>query len=250
VDFDIQNHARANLLGSELHERVGRFICRFDPDSDNMYFNYAIPDDDTDPTADELDELAAAFVTRDRKPRFEFLPSRSPKLADVLSAAGYTLHHRGRLMACGAGQVLDPPVPDGLSILDAADEDAFYAAASVQHPAFDDEIPTREVATRTATRLMARGGRLAVAVTGDGLTVGAGQTSAPIEGIVEIGGIATAPEYRRRGIASAVTAYLTRTLHESGVRTVWLDPADAGAGRAYGKAGFQVVGEIFHMVRE
>ncbi|HEY1174620.1 MAG TPA: GNAT family N-acetyltransferase [Phytomonospora sp.] len=248
MDLDIQNHARANVLGSEYAERVGPFVCRFDPDSDNIFLNYAIPDDGTDPTAAQLDELEAAFAAKGRKPRFEFLPTRSPKLADVLSARGYDLHHRGLLMSCGAGDVLDPPLPAGVSIVEATDADMFYAAATVQHPAFNDEIPAREVVVRNHERLLARGGRLAVAVTGDGLAVAAGQTGAPIDGIVEVAGIATAEAFRRRGIAAAMTAYLTRKAHESGVRTAWLDPADAGAGRAYGKAGFVTVGESYNMV--
>ncbi|MEV0647769.1 GNAT family N-acetyltransferase [Phytomonospora sp. NPDC050363] len=248
MDIDIQNHARANILGSGLSTRVGRFVCRFDPDSDNLFLNYAIPDEDTDPTDAELDELAEAFAAKGRVPRFEFLPTRSPKLADALRAKGYREQHRGRLMACAPGEVADLPLPAGLSILDATDEESFVGAAAVQHPAFDDEIPPRDVVIRSHTRSLERGGLLAVAVLDSGEIVGAGQTGPAIDAISEIGGIAVAPAYRRQGIAAALTAHLTRALHANGVRTAWLDPADDGAGRAYEKAGYRVVGEILHMV--
>ena len=250
MDTHIQNHARANILRTGLTTRVGRFLCHFDPDNDLRFLNYAIPDDGIDPTPAELDELAAVFAARERMPRFEFLPTRSPRLAGTLERHGYAVEHRGKLMACDAEHVLAPPVPAGVSIVDAVDEESWYAAAAVQHAAFEDDLPSREVVLSTRRRRVERGGRLAVAIAEGAGIVGVGEIGGPIDGITEVAGIAVAPGFRRRGIASALTAYLTRTAIENGVTTCWLDPADDGAGAAYARAGYRVVGEMLHMSRE
>jgi len=51
--------------------RVGRFTLKLNPGSANPYLNYAVPDDDLEPSSAEIDELVEAFKERDRRPRLE-----------------------------------------------------------------------------------------------------------------------------------------------------------------------------------
>ncbi|GLZ77300.1 hypothetical protein Afil01_21070 [Actinorhabdospora filicis] len=246
MDKSIQDYTRANVAQGGLGVNVGPFLCRFDPDSAIPGLNYAIPADGAAPTAGELGELHAAFAERGRTPRFEFVPSRSPRLAAILEEHGYTVSHRGRIMATEA--VLDVPAPEGVTIVDALDEDAWYGAAAVQFPAFGEAVPGREGAISWKRRSVSRGGAVAVALV-DGEYAGAGEYTPPIGGVCEVAGIAVGEKWRRRGIASAITAHLTRRALGEGVRTAWLDPADEGAQRVYARAGYVYVGESLHMTR-
>ena len=65
-----------------------------------------------------------------------------------------------------------------------------------------------------------------------------GVATVPGDGVTEIGGIGVLESHRRRGIAAAITAGLTRAAHAAGTTTVWLTPGDDGAHRVYARAGF------------
>ena len=58
---------------------------------------------------------------------------------------------------------------------------------------------------------------------------------------MELGGIATLPAYRRRGLAGAVTARLAEEAFARGIAGVFLTPGDDGAERVYANAGFAPV---------
>lgn len=246
MDAMIQDYARNNVSGGGLGVTVGSFLCRFDPHTAVGGLNYAIPSDGSAPTTAELDELHAAFAARDRVPRFEFVPGRSPELAAILTAHGYTVSHRGRVMA--TDRVVEVPLPDGVSIVDCVDEDAWCGVGSVQFPAFGEEIPPRESVIAGKRRAVGRGS-VVVAALVDGEYAGAGEYTPPIGGVCEVAGIAVGEKWRRRGIASAITAHLTRRAFLDGVRTAWLDPADEGAQKVYRRAGYEFVGESLHMTR-
>jgi predicted GNAT family acetyltransferase len=66
----------------------------------------------------------------------------------------------------------------------------------------------------------------------------------PIEGITELVGIATVPEFRRRGVATAVTAHVLQTAFAAGVDVACLSASDAEAGRIYRRVGFRPLGVV------
>jgi predicted GNAT family acetyltransferase len=72
-----------------------------------------------------------------------------------------------------------------------------------------------------------------------GQPVSAAAFTAPIDGLIELVGIATLPDFRRRGIATALTDYALRVAFASGVELACLSAADANAGRVYERVGFR-----------
>jgi ribosomal protein S18 acetylase RimI-like enzyme len=82
-----------------------------------------------------------------------------------------------------------------------------------------------------------------------GAIVGAGTAMPPIDGISELTGIGVRPDFRRRGIAGALTARLTREAFDKGVTLVWLTPGGKEAERIYARAGFTAVSEALHTSR-
>ncbi|WP_329040100.1 GNAT family N-acetyltransferase [Streptomyces sp. NBC_00178] len=242
MDTAIQNYARAHTLRSPDHYRVGPFTVRHNPGWELKYANYAMPDQDAEPTAGEIADLVAAFRERDRLPRLEFLPAWAPAVEPALLAAGFTVENRAPVMACPAGGLLAPKPVDGLRVAEPATDAEFTAAAAVQHTGFGGEggPDDGEIAW---LRAAAEGGGVSALATVDGVPAGAGGCSAPVDGIGELAGLAVAGTFRRRGVGAALSAWLTRTAFDRGFDAVWLEPGGPDVERIYAAIGYRRVGE-------
>ncbi|MFF8711926.1 GNAT family N-acetyltransferase [Streptomyces sp. NPDC015184] len=242
MDVDVQTHARTLALRSPDHLRVGPFTVRYNPDWSIKYANYAIPDQDAEPTPGELDALIAVFREHDRLPRLEFLPGWAPVVEPALLAAGFTVENRAPIMACAPDGLLAPkPVAD-LVIGEPATDAEFAAAALVQHHGYGG-TGEPEDGTERWLRTAVRGGGVAALATVDGTPAGAGGCSVPVDGLTELAGLAVAENFRRRGIGAALSAHLTATAFDRGCRVVWLEPGDADVERIYAGIGFRRIGE-------
>ncbi|MFH9616915.1 GNAT family N-acetyltransferase [Streptomyces pratensis] len=242
MDTAIQNYARTLTLRSPDHYRVGPFTVRHNPGWDLKFANYAIPDQDAEPTAQEVTDLVGAFRSRDRLPRLEFLPAWAPAVEPALLAAGFTVENRAPVMACTADGLFTPKPVDGLRIAEPVTADEFAAAAAVQHTGFGGEggPDDGEIAwLRGATA----GGGVSALATVAGLPAGAGGCSAPADGIGELAGLAVAGGFRRRGVGAALSAWLTRTAFDRGFTTVWLEPGGPDVERIYASIGYRRAGE-------
>ena len=68
-----------------------------------------------------------------------------------------------------------------------------------------------------------------------------------VDGTTEVAGIAVLEAYRHRGIAAAITAWLTREAHARGAHTAFLTPGDDGIGTVYARVGYRPAGECVHL---
>jgi ribosomal protein S18 acetylase RimI-like enzyme len=242
----LQAYMRQVLMPRRTVVAVPPFTLFLHPHEDMTFFNYAIPDEPAgDEIQDALIQLRAAFAARARTPRFEFIEEYAPTLAVGLRAAGFVEQGRYPLMVCTPETWRDGPQVPGLSIVrvgaDAPEDDISATIVAQQHgfnPA-DVTLPNeadirdfRESQDRRITML----GRI------DGEPAGAGVAMPPYDQITEIGGVATLVQFRRRGIAAAVTAALTRAAFDAGARIALLTAADTAAGRVYERAGFRTAG--------
>ncbi|MET7444739.1 GNAT family N-acetyltransferase [Streptomyces sp. NPDC005508] len=242
MDTAIQNYARTLTLRSPDHYRVGPFTVRHNPSWELKFANYAIPDQDAEPTARDIADLVAAFRAHDRLPRLEFLPAWAPAVEPALLAAGFTVENRAPVLACTADGLLTPEPVDGLHVAEPVTDDEFTSAAAVQHTGFGGEggPDDGEIAwLRGATE----GGGVSALATVDGLPTGAGGCSVPVDGIGELAGLAVAGTFRRRGVGAALSAWLTRTAFERGFHAVWLEPGGPDVERIYAGIGYRRTGE-------
>ena len=118
--------------------------------------------------------------------------------------------------------------------------DDLCAAAAVQRQAFGDEDgpePPEAEGDRRRARLAAGAGGFLARL--DGVAVAAADFTAPLDGFCELVGIATLPAYRRRGIASALTAKAAAEAFARGVHVAFLGAADECVGRVYERVGFR-----------
>jgi ribosomal protein S18 acetylase RimI-like enzyme len=244
----LQSYLRQSArLGHETIP-VPPFTLFFHPTDNLTYFSYAIPDAPPDGDLREpLDELRAAFAVRGRVPRFEFLFEFAPTLDAALDAAGFLLEARQPFLTC-TRQTWRPAIEiPGLSIERVergADVERARAFLETQRRGFDPHdttaLPAAEV-ERVLGRLKGEIGFLALL---DGQPAGAGMLMSPLDGIAELTGVATLVPFRRRGIATALTAHAVQAAFARGVEVVCLTAEDERAGRVYSRIGFVPAGTM------
>jgi ribosomal protein S18 acetylase RimI-like enzyme len=230
-------------------ERVGPFLATFSPDSTSPYLNYAVPDDGARPSPSDVDALASAYQRRDLLPRVEFLVDTAPDTETALLAAGWSVERRIPVMLCPPGSVSMRSAPAGIELVVPSD-DEFRGMLAAQFEAFGQAADVSDADVVKARGRLQAGGFAVLArdaVTGE--TAGGGVAEAVVNGTSEVAGIGVRPAFRRRGIASAVTAFLTEAVHDAGGRTVFLTPAGVPEQRLYARVGYQAAGAMVHLSR-
>lgn len=232
---------------TQLYEAVSipPFTLFFHPNDSFAHFNYAIPNKiSTVDLSGPLSRLKATFRQRNCTPRFEYIAEFAPNLAETLQQHGFQEESRTLLMTCNADSYQSAPDVPGLTITSLSLESEladFRAVMEVQHQGFnmtkrdrpsdEDVIEFRDWLGKTTFFLA----RL------NGLPVSAGSLMPPVDGLAEVAGIATLPDYRRQGIATKLTDIILKSAFQRGVNLALLTAGDAQAGRVYERVGFQPV---------
>lgn len=238
-DSQIARYLRASAEATPGHATIGPFLARFDTTSANPYLSYAIPDDDADPTSKDVAALIAAFHSRNRKPRLEYIPAAAPKVEAALLAHGFAIEGRYPVMTSSEAGTANAA---GLALMLTQDDDGFAAAAEAGRLAFGGEgIPADSLKD-----MVVRGALLALAKK-DGRIVGTGMATAMQGGVVEIAGIGVIREFRCCGIGAAMAAFVTAEAFARGAKLAWLAPGDGAAERLYQRAGFSRRSEQLHI---
>jgi ribosomal protein S18 acetylase RimI-like enzyme len=238
----------ANAVSAQSRTVIdcGPFRALLDPTSDMIWINYAVPIgaiDDVRATTAALADLRRAFAQHQRRPRFEFNALPWPALPNLLESAGFQLQERHPLMVCTPGSFRRFVAPSvDMRFLTVDEPEATLAATmALQSESFGGpaELPPADQVARLRGQL--RTGTLCYALaTLHGMPAGAGST-APIDGVAEVGGVATSPALRRRGVAASLTSFLAEQLFAAGGTLAWLSAGDAAAQAVYERVGFAVM---------
>ena len=243
-------HAYLRASASERAQRLGPFLLLLDEHDPGRYFNYAVPDDDLDPVPIEIAGLVAAFRDRSRTPRLEYLPAACPALETALLSAGFTVEARVPILTCSPDEAVAGE-PVGVEVRLATEEDEIRQVADVQAEAYGQSVVT-EHDTARLRRVVDSGGLVALAVekTSD-VAVGAGQLGPPhpsdAGGVSELAAVGVRATHRRRGIAGAVAAALTRSAPDAGVTTPFLMTLGEAEERVYQRVGYRREAEMLHI---
>lgn len=224
------------------------FTLFFHPHNPLTFFNYAIPDEAiadkayTGDLTNSLAKLRETFLARGRQPRFEFIEEFAPDLAPALRAAGFVEEERQQGMICLPDTFQPAPGVAGLTITRltrASPVSEVQDFVTVQGHGFnpDNTAPATESEARQFMVDLHQG--MAFLARLNGQPVGAGLYTTPFDGLTEITGLATLKPFRRRGIATALTALAVQTAFEQGVEVVYLTAADERSGRVYERVGFR-----------
>ena len=240
-----EQNANAISARSRTIIDCGPFQALLDPSTDMIWLNYAVPVgaiDDPQATVAALADLRRAFAQHQRRPRFEFNALPWPTLPSLLESAGFQLQERHPLMIC-TPHSFRPFAAPGVAVrfLGSSDPAPTLAAAmALQSESFGGpaELPPADEIERMRDQLRAETLCYAFATLG-GMPAGAG-SSAPIDGVAEVTGVATTPALRRRGVAATLTSFLTEQLFAAGGTLAWLSAGDAAAQSVYERVGFVV----------
>jgi ribosomal protein S18 acetylase RimI-like enzyme len=236
----VQDSIRAVNGAARDAVRAGSFTFYRHRNSDHPFLNYAVPDAGaTEWTG--IDELRRAFAVHGLNPRLEFVGECAPGLEAALTGAGFALEGHFPVMTLPPDELREVPAPDGVVIARALRATDARALLEVAAEAFGEEPPTEaEVAAYQGRGLLARA---------DGVAAGAASRSDIAEGVSELAGIGVRARFRRRGIATALTAAVAADAFAAGAELCFLTPGDDGAERVYERAGFRRAGTtMVHMV--
>jgi len=234
----IADHMRA-AASRRPGDRIGPFSVGIDSHSDDPMRNFAVPDSGACPTAAEVTTLVAFFRERQRIPRLEYVEDSAPGVEGVLLAAGFTVERRTPVMISTPGTRLTPREPAGITVREAAGDADLAAAVAVQHHAYQVPAPGPEDIARLA-RVAGRGGVVSVAVDdATGTVVGTGlvDVTGPDDAAGELAAVGVRAGFRRRGIASALSAQLAGAAHARGIGVVFLE-AEPEEESIYRRTGF------------
>jgi ribosomal protein S18 acetylase RimI-like enzyme len=189
-------------------------------------------------------EMQAAFATHGRRPRLEYIADLHPNLAPALEEGGLVCQSNNPVMWLETAELAPPPKPFSAARyqrLTAEDEPLLRAYLSQQSIAFggtggDDSFGWLPTLQSGLGKGLVWG---AVLAQDDGLVSGAVIQMG--NGLGELAGVWTAPEWRGRGLAYAVCHQLLAEYTTAGYAGCWLSAAE-GAQRLYAKLGFGVVG--------
>jgi len=230
---------------------VGPFLAAFNPASDLIWFNYAIPltnGTSTKVIPDDIHHLRELFRRHDRVLRFEFFESLWPDLAGILEKAGLQLQMSVPLMLCDPSRFtpITAAHVDTTTLDGNASDDTFARFIQTAKRTFGEEDPQPSPEEIAEQREQVRTGRYRCAfATVDGRMVGVGTLTA---GNSELAGVGTLPEYRRRGVAVAISSHLISRHLALGGTHVWLSAADDIAAAVYRKIGFQTAGSQLNYI--
>lgn len=239
-------YLRSAAMRRPNHLRIGPFLSTFSDRDDNAFLNYAIPDDGAEPDRVEIAALTAAFEMRKRKPRLEYIAAAAPRVEAALAECGFSVEARVPVMICVPGMEVQIADSTGFQTFAASEEADLVSAEQAQAEAYGG--PSR--GPGGLRRTLKYGGVVAMARDlSSGLIVGAGIAMPPINGVSEVTSIGVRPNFRRRGIASAMTALLAREAFVAGVTLVWLTPGSRDAERIYARTGFVAASEALHISR-
>lgn len=244
----LQNYLRYSASTLYRSFPVPPFTVFLQANDPLIFFNYAIPDEPISADSVEADEslevLKEVFVRENRTPRFEFIGEYAPELPTVLERAGFSEESRLPLMLCTAETLVMPPPIPGFTVRQLQTDSPIDMAIAHSRIAFigfggaewsaEQEVGISELkAAGIAKGIGSFVGYL------EEIPVAVATSTVPYDGITEIGGVATLPGYRRRGLAGYLTAVATAHAFANGVTLALLSAGDEGAGRVYERVGYQ-----------
>jgi len=241
---------RRAAAAGRMTEQVGPFLATFSRQSDNPFFNYAIPDDGARPSRSDVDDLTNAYARRELLPRVEFMAETAPEAEQALLAAGWSAERRIPVMVCPPKAAVALPAPAGIELAVPGTDEEVRAMLVVQFEAFGQspDVPDSEV-EKTREQLLAGGFAVLARDAATGEPAGGGVAEAVVDATTEVAGIAVPVPYRKRGIGAALTAFLTAAVHDAGARTVFLTPAGVPEQRMYARTGYTPTGDMLHLSR-
>jgi len=251
MDMKVQRSVVAQLSQRPQVIEAGPFVLGWDPTSASRFISYATPRPGAEITSADIAALVAAFRGVDRIPRLEYVVSSAPDLEGQLLAAGFTVEARHDYLVCTPQTFGDSVPPAGFEILEPVTDDEIGGMVGAQNEAFGGAFEVGAADVNRIRRNVSRGGFVLFARSvPDAVPAGGAGASPPSAGMSEVAGIAVREAFRRRGIAGALTAGVTRSAFAAGVEAAWLEASGEESWRVYERVGFVPTGKRLYIALE
>ena len=248
MDTIVQSSVVHNLSRRPATIRTGSFVIGWDPTTDSRFVNYATPLPGATITPSDVADLVAAFARIERLPRLEYVTSCAPGLERLLLDAGFAVEARNEYLTCSPGTLKLPGDPAGVEFGEPATDEERAGVLTAQNAAFGSDRVAGPDDVARIHRAQLDGGVLMYARDpDDGAYVGGALAVAPAVGLSEVTGIAVREPYRRRGIAGALTALVTRRVFEAGADGAWLEASGDDSWRVYERVGYAPTGNRLYI---
>jgi GNAT superfamily N-acetyltransferase len=196
-------------------------------------------------TAPDNTRMEASFAVRARAPRLEAVHQAGDALIPLLEELGWVTEGVYAVYGCEPSRTVEVERCDAIRTV-AVPGDApigvMQSMMQISERAFENPtapLPSEEAAA--AAQLRWRGMPKVLAYI-DGVAVGSGMLTLPVDGCSEVAGICTLQDYRGRGVATQVVAHLLQIAQSAGITLAYLTAADDAAARIYMRAGFAATG--------
>lgn len=247
MDIQVQSFAVANLRRRPVVVETGGFVAGFIPDTDSPYLNYATPLPGAEPTERDVAALIAVFRERGLLPRLEFAPQAAPGVAPALRAAGFGIEAVHEYLVCTPHTLILPQSADSPYVESPTTDGEYAALDAALSEAFGGVFTPSAQGAARLRRTQQSGGAVRFVRAPQGGCAGGASCSPPAEDTAELSGVGTRPAYRGRGIATAVTAVLTKEMFAQGAGSVWLEYSGEGSRRVYERAGYRPGGTRLYL---
>jgi GNAT superfamily N-acetyltransferase len=232
-----------HLEGHVLQEVDGVVVCLTNLPDDEQ--NAALIEREPADAAAALARAERIFVDHGRSLGFDVGRGRHPDVDAALRAMGLELVASRPAMAMRVDDVAPPQVPGGVEILRVTDPQLLADLVEVEVGAFETDRIVAE-GLLAASQLRLPNVRLYAAIADDRAVAQAVTNTQ--RGAVGVFGVATLPEYRRRGIGTAITAFAIDDVRDE-ADLAWLQSTDMGR-PLYERMGFRPVSDWDVWVRQ
>jgi GNAT superfamily N-acetyltransferase len=243
----IQNYLHFKARPRREVVEIGAFVLYLQMGTQQADDSAAIPSTpDVTLGRETLAAIEQFFARRMQTPRFQFLDAYAPQLRPALYEDGYECSEWLPVLICLPDQVQYPDFAPLLEFTTASAQSSLVKVAegwNINARGFDpkaamgtsEEIEAFRQTLVTARSFTARWG-------GEG--VAAGMFTEIEDRVTELAGITTLEPYRRCGIASALTAYMTQMAFDHGATLTFLMAASSAASRVYQRVGYTHVAHL------
>ncbi len=223
-------------------DTIGPFTCFFRRDNPMPEINYARPTGAIEGDVSSIiAQVRSAFASRGLPCRWEFLSDLTPAFDELLVAHGFPVPEPRPLMVVTQNS-FTPTTASDVEVR-AVTADETRSLSRVLDRAFgapEESEPAHGIEQDTVGRMLAHGSAVFGAFVGSNLV--AGGLHVPVGNTTEVCGVGTLPDYRKRGIAGALTSALVADAFGRGCECVFLSAMDESVQRIYARLGFELVG--------
>jgi GNAT superfamily N-acetyltransferase len=225
-----------HLPGHVLHEIDGVVVCLTGLEDDEQ--NTALIEREPGDPADALAEAERVFRSHGRSFGIDVERGRHPHVDAALRAMGLEMVVTRPAMTVRVQEVEPAQVPEGIEIVRVTEPGRLAELVEVEIGAFETDRAVAE-GLLAPSQLSLPNVRL-YAATADGRAVAQAVTNTQ-SGAVGVFGVATLPEYRRRGIGTAITAFAIDDVRNQ-ADLAWLQSTEMGR-PLYERMGFRPVAD-------